>query len=148
RFLAMSAAPLRSIQFVPTEFAGFPELMGFHRQLLSDSVRTTSFVRAIGAVVRPNDVVVDVGTGSGILALAACRAGASRVYAVEHASIVRVAERVARRNHFADRIVFINDDARGVQIPEPVDVVVSECLGLMGLGGTMVPVAMDMVRRT
>lgn len=143
----MSQSPPQSIHFVPTEFAGYGELMGFHRQLLFDSVRTSHFLQAVAAVVRPGDVVVDLGSGTGILALAACRAGAARVYAIEHASIVRVAEKLADQNHFADRIVFINADARSAQIPEPFDVIVSECLGLMGIGGTMVPAVMEMVGR-
>ena len=91
---------------------------------------------------------MDLGSGTGILALAACRAGAARVYAIDHASILNVASMLARQNHFSDRIVFINADARSVDIPEPADVIVSECLGLMGIGGTMVPAVMDMGSRS
>lgn len=137
-----------SIRFVPTEFAGYGSLMGFHRQLLFDSVRTNAFLHSVAAVVRPGDVVVDLGTGTGILALAACRAGAARVYAIDHDSIWHVASSLAQQNGFSDRIAFISADARSVNLPQSVDVVVSECLGLMGIGGTMVPAVMDLAQRS
>ena len=78
----------KSIQFVPSQFAGFADLMGFHRHLLDDHTRTSALIDAINAVVKPGDTVIDLGTGTGILAMAAARAGAARVYAIDHASIV------------------------------------------------------------
>jgi protein arginine N-methyltransferase 1 len=135
-----------SIQFVPTVFAGFGELMGIHRHLLDDHLRTSMFVRAVKETVKAGDCVIDLGTGTGILALTAVRAGASRVYAVEYGSIIRVAQELAERND-GQRIVFAACDASSFQPPELADVLVSECLGLMGAGGTMIPIVAAMARR-
>jgi ribosomal protein L11 methyltransferase len=55
--------------------------------------------------VREGDAVLDVGTGSGILAIAALKLGASRVDAVDVETVaVRATEENAERNGVADRI--------------------------------------------
>ncbi|MBN1219841.1 MAG: 50S ribosomal protein L11 methyltransferase [Anaerolineae bacterium] len=136
-----------SIAYIPTPLTGHPALMGFHRHLLADTVRTEAFIQAIECVVRPGQVVVDLGSGSGILALACARAGAARVYAIESDSLIFLAQQAAQANGLAERIIFIHQDSRRADLPEKVDVIVSECLGLMGLGGTMVPAVVDLARR-
>ena len=50
---------------------------------LRDVERTETLLRAIARTVRPGDTVVEAGAGSGILSLAAARAGAARVFAIE-----------------------------------------------------------------
>ena len=40
-----------------------------HRTMICDRVRTEAFRRAIDTVVRPRDIVLDVGAGSGILSV-------------------------------------------------------------------------------
>ena len=63
--------------------------------MLHDERRTGDYLAALAAAVRSDDVVLDIGTGSGVLALAAARAGARRVYAVEASDIAEVAEKVS-----------------------------------------------------
>ncbi len=71
--------------------------------MLHDERRTGDYLRALAAAVRPDDVVLDIGTGSGVLAVAAARAGARRVYAVEASDIAEVAARVFEVNGVQDR---------------------------------------------
>lgn len=52
-------------------------------QCLSDVPRTTAFQKAINQNIKKNDVVLEVGTGSGILALFASQAGAKNIVALE-----------------------------------------------------------------
>src|SRR5439155_8260682 len=49
-----------------------------HVQMLDDRPRTEAFIAALRDAVRPDDVVVDLGTGTGVLALCAAEAGARR----------------------------------------------------------------------
>jgi SAM-dependent methyltransferase len=112
-----------------------------HRTMICDRVRTDSFRAAIDAVVRPGDIVLDVGAGSGILSVFAARAGAARVYAVEQTSVAVLAQELAAANRVGDIVRVIQGDVLDIEPPERVDVVVSEWLGGFGIDeGMLVPV--------
>jgi protein arginine N-methyltransferase 1 len=100
-----------------------------HAWMLHDHRRTGTYLQAIRAAVRPGDVVLDIGTGSGILAVAAARAGARRVFAVEASDIASVARDVFEVNGVADRVELIRGWSTQVELPEPADVLVSEIIG-------------------
>ena len=107
-----------------TNFAGLAE----HEEMLSDSVRVDAYHRAIRRNVQPGDVVLDLGTGTGLLAFLAARAGARKVYAVEHSDFIEVAREIARHNGITG-IEFVQANSREFTPPEPVDVVVHEQMG-------------------
>jgi SAM-dependent methyltransferase len=104
------------------------DLISFHRMLLNDPERMQLYRQAIMNTVRPGDAVLDVGCGSGILGFFACQAGARRVYAVERSDSIFLARRLAAANGFADRIEYINEDIKNVNLPEQVDIIVSELI--------------------
>jgi len=104
--------------------------------MLQDDARTASLRAMVEALVRPGDVVADVGTGTGILAFWARRAGASRVYAIDTSDIVRLSSKVAKDNGI-DEVFFLQGDAAEVELPEQVDLVFSECLGNFAFGDAM-----------
>jgi|SRR5450755_4772027 len=112
-----------------------------HRTMIRDRVRTEAFRRAINAVVRPGDVVLDVGAGSGILSVFAARAGAGSVYAVERTPIAVLAEQLAAANNVAETVKVFHGDVMDIELPEQVDVIVSEWLGGFGIDeGMLAPV--------
>ena len=112
-----------------------------HRTMIRDRVRTGVFKRAIESKVRPGDVVLDVGAGSGILSVFAARAGAARAYAVERTPIAALAQALAAANGVANTIEVIQGDVADIELPEPVDVIVSEWLGGFGIDeGMLAPV--------
>lgn len=111
-----------------------------HRRMVGDAARTDAFRDSIAATVRPGNVVLDVGAGSGILSLFAAQAGAARVYAVERAAgAAAIARRMVADNGFADVVQVIDADLDRAVIGEPVDVIVSEWLGVYGVDENMLP---------
>jgi protein arginine N-methyltransferase 1 len=103
-----------------------------HRQYLSDHVRVSAYRNAIHEIVKPGAVVLDLGAGTGIMGLLACEAGASRVYSVEADSIIGLSREICQANGFDDRITFIKGLSTHVELPEKVDVVVSDQIGRFG----------------
>ena len=103
-----------------------------HRTYLSDPVRLEAFRNAIDRVVKPGSIVLDLASGTGILGLMACRAGAARVYSIESGGMVEVARQVAQDNGVADRITFIKQFSTHAALPERVDVVIADQVGNFG----------------
>lgn len=118
-----------------------------HRLYLSDRPRLAAFDAAIRATVRPGDVVVDLGCGTGILGLMACRAGAARVYAIDGSGMLGVARQAARANGYGDRIVHLHGHSSRLDLPERVDVVVADQIGRMGFEAGVVEFFEDARRR-
>jgi ribosomal protein L11 methyltransferase len=81
-------------------------------------------------LLRPGDRVLDLGSGSGILAIAAIKLGASRAVGIEiDAEANEVAARNAARNGVGDAVEFLEGDA-GALAPllGPVDLILSNIL--------------------
>ncbi len=118
-----------------------------HARMLHDDRRTSDYLRAIERAVRPGDVVLEIGTGSGVLAVAAARAGARQVYAIEASDIADVAQRVFEVNGVADRVTLIRGWSRHVDLPEPADVLVSEIIGSEPLEEEILETTLDARQR-
>ena len=114
-----------------------------HGAMIGDRGRTDAYARAIERHVKPGARVLDIGTGTGIFALIACRAGAAHVYAVEADDIVDVARAVARANGVADRVTFIQARSTDVELPQRVDGVVAEIHGALPMYKTSLHSLLD-----
>jgi protein arginine N-methyltransferase 1 len=101
--------------------------------MVRDRRRIEAYTRALAAVVTPSSVVLDLGAGIGTFSVLACRLGAARVYAVEPADVISVAAEVARANGVADRIRFLQARGAEVELPEQVDVIISDLAGALPL---------------
>ena len=118
-----------------------------HLLLLHDTRRTTLYLDALRQIIRPTDVVLDIGTGSGILAAGAALAGAKHVYAVEGGLIAKVARRVFEANDLMDRVTLIEDWSTQIDLPERADVLVSEILSNGVFGQNMLAATRDAKQR-
>ena len=67
-------------------FEGYSEV-GIHEEMIMDTVRTEAYREAIEKLVK-DQVVADIGAGSGILSIFAAVSGAKKVFAIEKADIV------------------------------------------------------------
>ncbi len=112
----------------------------WHFPMLGDQARNEAYQQALERHVTPGMHVVDIGAGSGLLAMMAARAGAAKVTAVElNPALAEVARQIIADNGLGDRIEVLNrvslDLKTGQDLPE-ADLVVSEVLdaGLLGEG--------------
>jgi len=115
--------------------------------MMADHGRVSAYARALEARVTPSSIVLDIGTGPGILALLACRAGASRVYAVEADDVIQLAREAAHANGFADRTTFLRGMSTDVNLPERVDGIVTALQGVLPLFGKSLVSILDARRR-
>ncbi|XP_035165776.1 histone-arginine methyltransferase CARM1-like [Oxyura jamaicensis] len=103
------------------------------QNMMQDFVRTATYHRAIlqNHIDFKDKVVLDVGSGSGILSFFAVQAGARKVYAVEASSVTKYAELLVRSNNLSDKITILPGKIEEISLPESVDVVISEPMGYM-----------------
>lgn len=99
------------------------------RRMVSDRWRTDAFAAAIAEAVEPGQRVLDVGTGTGILAMLAAKAGAAQVYGVDAAEIAQTAANLVKANDLRDQVKILRGNAQDVELDGPVDLIVSEWLG-------------------
>jgi SAM-dependent methyltransferase len=118
-----------------------------HVAMLNDRMRTSRFLSGIAETVNPGDIVVDIGTGTGVLAIAAARAGAKRVYAIEASTVGDVATAAFEANGVADRITLLRGWSTRIDLPERADVLVSEIIGNEPLGENVLEVTVDARKR-
>lgn len=123
------AAPSSGGHSLPSSNGDFAS-PNVHIRMLNDRARTLAFQRAIKSQVTRDDVVLDIGTGTGILAATAALAGARHVYAIERTTnLARLARRFFAHNGLSDRITVIEGDSIRLDLPERASVFVGELIG-------------------
>jgi predicted O-methyltransferase YrrM len=131
--------------FTAQPFAGM-EGWNYHFRMVTDRRRVTAYRRAIEAVVRPGMTVLEIGTGTGILAVMAARAGA-RVHAVERGDLVGMARRTVAESGVADRVTLHHADSRAVTLPVKADLLLSEMVGNHIVNEDLLELTLDARRR-
>ncbi|XP_057507682.1 protein arginine N-methyltransferase PRMT10-like isoform X1 [Actinidia eriantha] len=124
------------------DFANYFCTYGFlyhQKEMLCDRVRMDSYYNAVFDNKHHFDgkIVLDVGTGSGILAIWAGQAGARKVYAVEATKMSEHARELVKSNNLQDVVEVIEGSIEDVTLPEKVDVIISEWMGYFLLRESM-----------
>jgi type I protein arginine methyltransferase len=99
-----------------------------HELMLADGPRVDSYHQGIKDHVGPQTTLIDLGTGTGVLAMFAAHHQA-RVYALDHCDIIDTAEQVARANGLGDRIEFVRRNSTEFTPPQRVDMILHEQIG-------------------
>lgn len=104
---------------------------GFHRNMLADEARNQAFESAIRTLVRPGDLVLDIGAGSGLLAMMAARAGAAGVVACEaDRALAATAREIVARNGYGEAVEIVAERStkldRSGALEAGADLVVAE----------------------
>jgi type I protein arginine methyltransferase len=120
--------------------------LDWHERMLIDAVRVNAYRAGITAGVTSGDVVIDLGTGTGVLATFAARAGARQVYAIDHSDFIAIAETIAQRNDVRT-ITFVKQNSRDFSPPEKVDVIIHEQMGHTLFNENMILNLLDLKRR-
>jgi Flp pilus assembly protein TadD len=102
----------------------------WHFAMLGDERRNAAYETAIRKVVAGKDVL-DIGTGAGLLALMAARAGAAKVISCETIPLIAArAREIITRNAFGDRITVVPKKSTLLSVPADMarraDVLVTE----------------------
>lgn len=121
-----------------------------HQTMIQDKYRTNSYLEAIDKAVSPGDIVIDFGSGTGILAMAAAQK-ANTVYAIErNPKAYRMLLANIERNEFSN-IVPYKGSAKDFMNAFPhlqVDLVISECIGDHIFENSMVVDFLRLVKQT
>jgi predicted O-methyltransferase YrrM len=117
----------------------------WHFSIVRDELRNAAFDQALHRAVRPGMRVLDIGSGTGLLAMMAVRAGAAQVISCEmNPAIAHAAQKIIAANGYADRIRIISKHSAALDLEAdlggPVDVLVSEIINLDLIGEHVLPV--------
>jgi len=123
----------------------------WHFNMMNDTTRNAAFKKAIERQIKPHHVVLEIGTGAGLLAMMAARTGA-RIYTCESNPVLALAARgIIEANGLADRITVIDKPSWsievGTDVPQQADVLISEIFSAQLLSEEVIPTIEDAKRR-
>ncbi len=110
----------------------------WHVPMMNEHERNEAFHQGLRSAA-PGKTVFEIGTGSGLLAMMAARAGATQVVTCEAVPLVaETAARIVARNGYADRVTVLSKPSQAVQVgadlPARADVLVHEVFSSELLG--------------
>ncbi len=124
------------------------KILDRHAHMILDPMRTLPLKKAIERTVKKGDVVVDIGTGIGLLAFFACGAGARHILAVDcDRESLDVAKHLAKKFGFERKIEFIEGLSFLQNIKPKADVLICETVGSMAFDENILATILDGKKR-
>lgn len=123
----------------------------WHFNIIRDETRNAAYEAALRRAVTPHSLVLEIGSGTGILAMMAARAGARSVVTCEMVpAIARQAAEIVAQNGYADRVRVIAKHSDKLDVEADLggraDILVSEIVGNNLLGESVSPAHEHAVR--
>lgn len=117
----------------------------WHFDIVRDGLRNEAYAAALERAVFPGCKVLEIGTGTGLLAMMAARAGAGEVITCEsNGAIAAIAREIVARNGYSDRVRVVTKHSSELDVDRdlggPADILVSEIVSNDLLGEGTVPV--------
>jgi tetratricopeptide (TPR) repeat protein len=124
----------------------------WHVPMMNEDGRNQAYHDGLRAVVAPDKLVFEIGTGSGLLSMMAARLGAQEVYTCEAVDLIaQTAKKIVQANQCDDRVTVLSKPSDTVQIgpdiPRQADVLVHEIFSSELLGEHVLPAIEDAKRR-
>lgn len=128
------------------------DVPSWHFYMVKDDARNRAFEAAIRRAVHPGCRVLDIGAGTGLLAMMAARAGAGSVVSCEmNPAIADVATEIVALNGYADRVRIVSakstDLDADADLAGRADLIVSEIVSNNLLSEDVLPTMADAVSR-
>jgi predicted RNA methylase len=106
----------------------------YHVPMMNDAGRNAAWNKALSRAIHPGTRALEIGSGGGMLALMAARAGAAKITTCERNPILaHLAREIVERNGFADRIDVIaktsTDLLPGEDFEAPADLLFCDIFG-------------------
>lgn len=116
----------------------------WHFRLVHDEARNNAYEAALRRAVFPGCKVLEIGTGTGLLAMMAARAGAAEVVTCESSPAVAAAAKdIVAHNGYADRIRVIGKHSTSLDAEKDLhgraDILISEIIGCDRIGEGALP---------
>jgi type II protein arginine methyltransferase len=125
---------------------------GWHFFIVRDAVRNAAYDAALRRAVKPGSRVLEIGTGTGLLAMMAARAGAAQVVTCEmNPLIAETARKIIAQNGYAGRVRVVAKHSDTLDIEADLggraDILVSEIVSNNLLGEDVLPAHENAMRK-
>ncbi len=97
--------------------------------IVHDRLRTLSYKKSIENNVRKDDIVLDLGCGTGILSFFAAKKGCKKIYAIDKSNIIEDTTKTARLNNLDKYIEFVKEDIFKFKPRRKIDLLIHEQIG-------------------
>lgn len=124
----------------------------WHVPMMNEQERNKAYFHALESVVTPDKLVLEIGTGSGLLAMMAAKLGARKVVTCEAVDVIAATARtIVRRNNYQDQVTvlpkFSSNVEVGKDLPSKADLLVHEIFASDLLGEHLLDAIEDAKQR-